>query len=351
MSPLLKFVLFTLVCVAFTGWLVAVMGNLSFEARESYAAEFEDVQGLLVGDDVKIAGVTLGRVDDIEHLPGGTAEVTFTVRDGIELPTDSHVVVRWRDVLGLRFLYVEPGTEAATAAAGHTFPLAQTRAPADLGSLLQRLTPFIQALDPELQNQVLEAFAEGLVGQEEEVRSIIARGAELTGAIASRDEQIESLLVDAATTLEAYAQREDELRGLLDSFSEVSSTLAERNDEIEAAIVGLADGQEELHRFIDANEAEIHATIDALEDLTDVTSQHRDDLEATLTTAPTGMLSYHLISRTGQWFNIRGIGLSVGGTVVSTERGAAKPAPGGGSQGGGVSLDALTELFSFGGGA
>jgi phospholipid/cholesterol/gamma-HCH transport system substrate-binding protein len=342
--PLLKFGLFALVCAGFTSWLVIVMGNVSFEARETYAAEFEDVQGLLVGDDVKIAGVTLGRVEDIDHLPGGTAEVTFTVRDGVELPADSEVVVRWRDVLGLRFLYVEPGADQATVAAGHTFPVDQTRAPADLGSLLQRLTPFIQALDPDLQNDILEAFAEGLVGQEEEVRSIIERGADLTASIASRDEQIESLLVDAATTLEAYAAREEELRGLLDSFSEVSSTLAERNDEIEAAIVGLADGQEELRRFIEANEGEIHATIDALEDLTDVTSEHRDDLEATLTTSPTGMLSYHLISRTGQWFNIRAAGTSVADTVISTERGAALPREDGSASGG----SALDELLGGG---
>ncbi len=338
--PLLKFSVFALVCLAFTGWLVIVMGNISFESRATYAAEFTDVQGLIQGDDVKIAGVTLGRVESIEHLPGGTAEVTFSVREEIELPTDSEVVVRWRDVLGLRFLYVEPGGEARTVEEGHTFPLAQTRAPADLGSLLQRLTPFIQALDPELQNQVLEALAEGLVGREQQVRSLIERGGELTQAIASRDEELDALLVDSARTLEAYAQREDELRGLLDSFAEVSSTLAERNDEIEAAIVGLADGQQELRRFVEANEGEIHASVDALEDLTDVTSQQRDDLEEILATTPTGMLGYHLISRTGQWFNIRAVGTSVGDAVVSTERGAALPREDG-TASGGTGLDEL----------
>ena len=323
--PLVQFGLFAAACLGFTGWLVIVMGNISFETRETYTAEFADIQGLLVNDDVKIAGVTLGKVTDIDHLPGGVAEVTFSVRDDIEIPADSEIVVRWRDVFGLRFLYVEPGESDAMASPGDTFGLEQTRSPADLGSMLQRLTPFIRALEPKLQNQVLEALAEGLVGREEEVRSLIARGGQLTQAVATREQEIESLLTNSATVLEAYAQREEQLRGLLDSFAEVSATLSARNDEIEDAIVGLADGQQELRRFVEANEEEVRRTLDALEDLTDVTSQQRDDLARTLETAPHGFLAYHLISRTGQWFNIRAVGVSVADDVVTSERGAEYP--------------------------
>ena len=332
--PLLQFGLFAAVCLGFTAWLVIVMGNISFESRETYTAEFADVQGLLVNDDVKISGVTLGKVTGIDHLPGGIAEVAFTVRDDIEIPADSEIAVRWRDVFGLRFLYVEPGESGTPASPGDTFPLQQTRAPADLGSMLQRLTPFIRALEPELQNQVLDALAEGLVGREQEVRSLIARGGELTQAVATREEEIESLLTNSATVLEAYAQREEQLRGLLDSFAEVSATLSARNDEIEDAIIGLADGQQELRRFVDANEEEVRLTLDALEDLTDVTSQQRDDLSRTLETAPHGFVSYHLISRTGQWFNIRAVGVSVADDVITTERGAEYPRADGSSDGG-----------------
>jgi phospholipid/cholesterol/gamma-HCH transport system substrate-binding protein len=333
--PILQFSLFALLCLAFTGWLVVVMGNISFESRETYAAEFHDVQGLLVNDDVKIAGVTLGKVEGIEHLPGGIVQVEFSLRDDIELPEDSRIAVRWRDVFGLRFVYVEPGDSETVMSPGDAFGVEQTRAPADLGSMLHRLTPFLQALEPELQNQVLEALSEGLVGREAEVRSLIAQGGELTQAIATRDEEIESLLTNSATILEAYADREDHLRGLLDSFAEVSSTLSARNDEIEDAVVGLADGQEELRRFVQDNENEVRLTLDALEDLTDVTSQQREELSRTLATGPRGFVAYHLISRTGQWFNIRAVGVSSDGQVISTERGAAMPREDGSAEGGG----------------
>ena len=188
--PSLKFLVFALVCAGFTGWLVVMIGNVSFESRTSYAAQFEDVQGLLVNDEVKIAGVTLGRVEDIDHLPGGRAEVTFSVRDDVSIPEDSEIIVRWKNVFGLRFLYVDPGEGGTPADEGHTFGIAQTRAPADLGSLLQRLTPFIQSLSPELQNEILQALSEGLVGREEQVQDLIAQGAQLTERVASREAEI-----------------------------------------------------------------------------------------------------------------------------------------------------------------
>jgi phospholipid/cholesterol/gamma-HCH transport system substrate-binding protein len=339
--PLLKFGVFAVVCLGFTAWLVIVIGNISFEPRAAYAAEFRDVQGLLVNDDVKIAGVTVGKVEQIEHVPGGTALVTFTVRDGIELPEDSTISIRWRNVMGLRFLYAEPGEDGPPARPEHVFPIERTRAPADLGSLLHRMAPFLQALEPELQNQILEAFSEALVGREDEVRSLIAQGAELTATIASRDAEIESLLTNSATVLDAYARREAQLRGLLDSFAEVSGTLAERNDELEAAIVALADGQEELRRFVDVNRGDIEGTIDALEDLTAVLSADHEGLSRSLETSPAGLVGYHLISRTGQWFNIRAVGASLADTVLTTERGAAYPREDGSASSG----PALAEVF------
>jgi phospholipid/cholesterol/gamma-HCH transport system substrate-binding protein len=346
--PGLKFLIFGLVCVAFTGWLAIQIGNISFESRTEYAAQFDDVQGLLINDEVKISGVTLGRVESIDHLPGGVAEVTFSLRDDIAIPEDSEIVVRWKNVFGLRFLYVEPGEGGTRAEEGHTFGVSQTRAPADLGSLLQRLTPFIQALEPELQNQVLQGLSEGLVGREDRVQDLISQGATLTQRVATREAEIESLLSNSATIFESYAEREEQMRGLLDSFAEVSTTLSARNDEIEDAIVGLADGQEELRRFVETNEDEVRLLLDALEDLTDVTGQHHEELARTLRTGPRGFVSYHLISRTGQWFNIRAVGTSVADNVVSTERGAAYPREDGSASQGSSPQSALEQFFGGG---
>lgn len=324
--PLLKFIIFSVICIGFSGWIVAVIGNLSLEDRTGYEAEFADVSGLLVNDAVKISGVTVGKVTGMEVLPGGTALVQFEVRDDVALGPDTNVRVRWRDVFGLRFLYLEPAGES-TVDAGYRFPIDQTDSPADLGQLLQRLTPVMNALDPDQQNLVLEALSDALVSRTDEVRQLIREGASLTQAIASRDDALRRLIGNAETVVAAYAAREQDLRGLLDSFADVAESVAARNDTLEQSVVRLADAQEELGRFARANDANLRATLDELDEITAVLSVNRDNVEDILETTSWGFVSYHRLSRLGQWFQIRAVGASSNYETISSERGAELPQP------------------------
>lgn len=321
---LLKFVIFTVVCLGFSAWLIAVIGNISLESRTAYEAEFADVQGLLVNDAVKVSGVTVGKVTGMEVLPGGTALVHFEINDDVPVREDAALSVEWRDVFGLRFLYVQPG-EGEPAEAGYRFPNAQTTAPVDLNVLLDRLVPVMNALAPELQNQVLEALSEALVGNEQEVRDLLSEGASLTQAIGSRDDELRSLIANAATIMDAYASREAQLRGLLDNFADVSETVAARNDALIGSIVDIADAQEELGRLLEANDGNLRGALDELEAITTVLALNRDNLEDLIESSGKGLVSYHLISRIGQWFNVRAVGVSEDYRTITTERGAELP--------------------------
>ncbi|MBW3658954.1 MAG: MCE family protein [Actinobacteria bacterium] len=321
---LLKFIAFGIMCLAFSAWIVIVIGNISFEDRAAYEAEFADVTGLLVNDAVKVSGVTVGKITGLEVEPGGTALVTFEMDEDVAVPEDSAVIIRWRDVFGLRFLYLEPG-DGEPVEPGHRFPLEQTDSPADLGLMLQRITPVMSALDPEQQNQVLEALSEALIGRTDEVQDLIRRGASLTQTIASRDQELRRLLDNAATVVDAYADRESDLRALLDSFAEVSESVAARNDTLEQAIVRIAEGQEELRRMVDANDENIHGSLDELDRITSVLSRNHENLERLVSSSGRGFVSYHRLSRLGQWFQIRAVGFSSDYETINAERGAELP--------------------------
>jgi phospholipid/cholesterol/gamma-HCH transport system substrate-binding protein len=321
---LLKFAVFALMCLVFSAWIVVVIGNVSFNDRAPYEAEFADVTGLLVNDAVKISGVTVGKVTSLEVAEGGTAVVGFEVDEDVEVPQDSTLLVRWRDVFGLRFLYIEPG-DGPEALTDHRFALEQTDSPADLGLLLQRITPVMAALDPDQQNQVLEALSDALVTRTDEVRELIRRGGSLTQTIASRDEELRRLIDNSATVVGAYASREADLRALLDSFADVSESVAARNDTLEQAIVRIADGQAELRRLMEANDRDLRGTFDELERITSVLARNHDNLERILGSSARGFVSYHRLSRLGQWFQVRAIGTSSDYQTIDSERGAELP--------------------------
>lgn len=348
--PGLKFVIFIVFATLVSALLVFEIGNIDpFADRRSFQAEFVDATGLIANDAVKVAGVTVGKVTNVEVTDGRLALVTFEVDNTVEVTEDSLLAVRWRDLFGLRFLYLDPGVAPAVDA-GFTFPDRQTTSPVDLARLLDRITPVISALDPELQNQVLQSLAEALVGREQEVQEIIADGAALTQTIASRDVEIGNLLINAGNLLDAYANREQELRGLLDSFVQVSQTLATRNQVLDRAVVGINEGMTELGEFVDTNDDEIRLLLDELEQTTDVLSTRRDLLERVVQTTGRGIVSYHRISRLGQWFDVRAVGLSVNYDPATNLPGAELPVMRAGT-GGGAAAAGFADFFDTNGGS
>ena len=322
----LKFLVFSVVGVVISIGIAAVIGNWSLEDRTTYAAELTNVQGLVVNDAVKISGVTVGKVTGIEATEQGTAMVTFEVDDDVEVTQDTIVSIRWRDVFGLRFLYLDPGDGAVVGADAEPFPLDQTRSSADLTALLGDLVPVLNALDADLQNQVLQALSEGLVGQEAEVQAIISDGANLTEALASRDAEIESLVTNATTVIEAYSQRRDDLQALVSAFADVSESIAARNDTLVNSVVAAADAQEDLDRLLRANDTNLRAALDEAELIVDIVANRSTELEDVLETSGEGFVSYHRISRLGQWFNINFKGSSLDyDTQLATTDGADLP--------------------------
>ncbi|MEX5726839.1 phospholipid/cholesterol/gamma-HCH transport system substrate-binding protein [Rhodovulum iodosum] len=73
-------------------------------------ASFRSVEGISVGTDVRLAGVKIGTITDLE-LNSATfrADARFTVREGIELPDDSAILISSEGLLGGNYVEILPG--------------------------------------------------------------------------------------------------------------------------------------------------------------------------------------------------------------------------------------------------
>lgn len=78
----------------------------SYELR----ASFRSVEGVRVGTDVRMAGVTVGSVTAMTFNPQTyMADTRFSIRDGIELPDDSTALISSEGLLGGNFVEIAPG--------------------------------------------------------------------------------------------------------------------------------------------------------------------------------------------------------------------------------------------------
>ncbi|MCC1491761.1 outer membrane lipid asymmetry maintenance protein MlaD [Cognatishimia sp. F0-27] len=73
-------------------------------------ASFRSAEGVSVGTDVRLAGVKVGTVTGLDlNTETFRADATVTIRDGIQIPDDSAIVVASEGLLGGNFIEISPG--------------------------------------------------------------------------------------------------------------------------------------------------------------------------------------------------------------------------------------------------
>jgi len=107
------------VAIGFLIWAGKGHGLASSAGSYPLHASFRSVEGVTVGTDVRMAGVKIGTVTDIKLNPQTFfADTTVLVKDNVELPDDSQIIVASEGLLGGSFIEILPGGSLTNLAAG-----------------------------------------------------------------------------------------------------------------------------------------------------------------------------------------------------------------------------------------
>ena len=241
----IKLAIFTVVSVMVTGLLAVIMGNFGFGEGRTYAAEFTSASSLKKGDDVRVAGVSVGEVKSVEHTgtDNGDALVTFRVKAEVPLTTASRAEIRFLNLVGDRYLALEEGVdkEAEQLQAGATIPMEQTQPSLDLTTLFNGFKPLFQALQPQQVNELTFNLIQVLQGEGGTVRSLLESTASLTTTLADRDELIGDVVTNLGTTLTTVDERHEELDDLVVELKDWMVDLARDRDTIGSSLDSISD--------------------------------------------------------------------------------------------------------------
>lgn len=126
------------VAIGFLGYAVANTGRSS-SSGYLLSANFERIDGLNPGSDVRLAGVKIGRIVAARIDPKTyQAQITFSVQDDVKLPTDSSAEISSDGLLGGKVLSLVPGGDDKLLANGGRITITQSAV-----SLEQLLGKFI----------------------------------------------------------------------------------------------------------------------------------------------------------------------------------------------------------------
>ncbi|MEV4671241.1 MULTISPECIES: MCE family protein [Actinomadura] len=328
-SAAIKLLTFVVITSVATGVLAMTISNMRFKETREYRAVFSDVAGLLDNDDVRIAGVRVGQIEDIELYQGDKAVVTFSVeQDGplkAGIPTSTQAQIRYRNLMGQRYLALTDGAGQANAylKPGGTIPIAQTKPALDLTTLFNGFRPLFRALEPKDVNTLAMQIVQVLQGEGGTINSLLAHVASLTNTLADRDKVIGQVVDNLNTVLGTIDQRHQQVDQLVRDLRSFVSGVSGDRKAIFDSVAAINDLTGTTQSLLSDARPDIKDDIAGLRKLAGTFAANEEALDGGLKRSPKRLEGLVNISSYGSWFNMYICGLDArvrlpGGPVYQT---------------------------------
>ena len=208
------------------------------KGTSDYSAYFAEAGGIKPGSDVRVSGMSVGRVSDVK-LDGTKVLVDFTVRNGVELGDRTEAAIKAETVLGTKMLEITPRGDGELTG---TIPLERTKSPYDLPTALGDLTTTISGLDTTQLSQSLTTLADTFKDTPPELRIALEGVARFSDTLNTRDAQLRNLLADANKVTAVLGKRSDQIAKLVVNANLLLGEILTQRDSIDALMNNLDVG-------------------------------------------------------------------------------------------------------------
>ncbi|WP_227998255.1 MCE family protein [Nocardia australiensis] len=241
-----------------------------------YSAFFADAGGLVPGDDVQVAGVRSGRVEDVK-LDGGKVYVRFTLDESIVLGNKTAAAIKTNTVLGRKSLEVTPAGAGSTRR-DNTIPLERTTSPYSLTDALGDLSNTVRDLDMDQVNETLDALSTTFADTPAPLRSALDGVTQLSRSLNKRDQALTDLLGHAQSVTKVLADRSNQINSLLVDGNSLLGELNNRRAALSQLVVYVNGLAKQLSGFVNDNEAQLKPTLDRLNSVLDLLERNQKNL-------------------------------------------------------------------------
>jgi phospholipid/cholesterol/gamma-HCH transport system substrate-binding protein len=157
--------------------------------RNTFVAYFANTNGLYTGDEVRILGVAVGTVDEIDPQPNA-AKVTFSVDREYPVPADVQAAILSPSLVSARAIQLVPAYSSGPKLAdGATIPKERTAVPVEWDDLRQQLEKLTDSLQPTTPGgpspvgEFINSAADNLRGEGDTARDTVIK---LSKAVSAR---------------------------------------------------------------------------------------------------------------------------------------------------------------------
>jgi phospholipid/cholesterol/gamma-HCH transport system substrate-binding protein len=324
-GPLVKSGIFIVVTALITALLGISIANTGVSATAPYRAVFSDVTGLTVGDNVDIAGVSVGEVTSISVYDRDLALVGFSIQSYRVLPASVTATIKYLNLVGQRYIELAQGTgpPGRNLPVGGTIPLSQTTPAVSLTELFDGFQPLFSALSPGDVNQLASELIEVLQGESPNITTLVATVGSLTTTLASRNQVIDAVIDNLDAVIQTISTRSTALAGLISTLQQLVSGLAADRQPIGNAIAAISSLTSATAGLLQVARPPLEADITQLGRLATNLADNSPLVNSFLQTLPAKMTDIARLASYGSWLNF----FLCSATVTGVSNGFGGPGP------------------------
>ena len=214
-----------LILAAFNAQNLPIIGG-----GDIYYAAFSEAGGLKANDEVRVAGVRVGKVEKVE-LDGDHVKVTFRIEDAAEFGKETSADIKVKTLLGAMYLSLAPAGSGQLAE-GAEIPVTRTSSPYDVVKAFSGLAETSDRIDTDQLAGALTTLADLTRNTPDEFRAALDGVSRLSTNVAAKNSQINELLGNLQNVAEVLDARDQDIIGLMRDSDVLFRALVARRDAV-----------------------------------------------------------------------------------------------------------------------
>ena len=268
-------VIFAFILSAFNADKLPLIGG-----GDTYYAAFSEAGGLQPNNEVRIAGVRVGKVKSID-LVGDHVRVTFLVDKNADFGTLTEASIKVKTLLGAMYLSLQPDGSGQLKEESE-IPLSRTSSPYDVVKAFTGLANTSERIDTEQLAKSMNVLSEATKFAPEDFRSALQGVSRLSANIASRDDQLNQLLTNLHKVSGVLGDRSQDIIGLMKDGDVLFRALVARRQAIHDLLVSTAQLSSQLTGLVKDTRADLKPALNHLYSVVRMLENNQENLDKSL---------------------------------------------------------------------
>ncbi|MBE9373806.1 MCE family protein [Saccharopolyspora sp. HNM0983] len=267
-------------------------------SRATYTAVFPKAIGVHPGSKVRVLGVEVGTVDDVQPA-GEVVRTELSLDSGVRIPADASAVVVAPSLVSDRYVQLTPAyTGGPELPTGSEFPLERTSTPVEIDDLYRSADDLATALGPNGANErgavsdVLDTGAANLRGNGKPLNETIRDLGEAAETMQNSQGDLFGTVRNLDEFTAALARSDDQIHEFHGRFADVAGSLADDKEQLGTALETMSGSLDEVNRFVGENRGLLESNVNKLSETTKGLVDQRAAIAEIIDVAPLAASNY-----------------------------------------------------------